>query len=864
MSDPAAEATAVRRDQDASTQVLRRDDTPGGDSRFAPGSILGGRYRIVSMLGRGGMGEVYRADDLRLGQAVALKFVPSNRDVDRLYREARAGRTVTHPNVCRLYDAVEVDGHVFLSMEYVDGEDLASLLRRIGRFSPDKALAIVRDVCAGLAAAHEKDVIHADLKPANIMIDGRGRARITDFGLAALAADATLSGTIAGTPRYMAPEQLKGAPPSIRSDVYALGLVMAEIFTGRQVIEGKSLTEIAEQQKTADQISIITVVPGLDPRIDAVIRECLRHDPEGRPASVEEILTRLPPRDPLAAAVAAGETPTPGVVIDAAESGEVSRRAAWTSLAAIVAGVVLIALAAAKTMLYARQPVLPPEVLETRAHALIARFAPGTIIRDTASWVSIDGRAGEFVIEGVETDPKTPREGRLLFHFRSGPEALSAMNAEFRVVDDDPSFDRTGMTRVVLDQANRIVEFAVVPPQQSRAPAIPSPVDWMPLLRETAADVQRLTPVPSEWAAPFDSDAKHAWQTFDARTGSPLRIEAASYRGRPVWIAAITPSTQPERMIRRQPATVNRIATTLNILFLIAIPTTVILLATRNVRRGHGDLRGATKLALFVGATSFVTAFLRADHSTSLRDEWIAASFMTAHAAFWGAVVWGCYVAAEPLVRRRWPRMMIGTLRLLAGRWRDPMVGREVLAGVCAAIAVLLAWHATVLAPEALGEHVPPLLIAATALGGVRHAGYYIARALGESVLRGVGAAVLLLVLRIVVRQRTLAAVLTVLVLALSFLGDSTSTPLFRGLYALVGGCAVLLLLTRFGVLSVAATAYCMIVLRTLPITPDVTQWYFVRGSLALVTVLLLAVFGFVVALGRNSALPQGLLDDAT
>ena len=150
--------------------------------RFAPGTILDGRYRIVGRLGKGGMGEVYRADDLKLGQPVALKFLPEVVDRDparltQLHTEVRMARQVSHPNVCRVYDVGEFEGHTFLSMEYVDGEDLSSLLRRIGRFPEDRAIEVARQICAGLAAAHERGVVHRDLKPANIMLDGSGRIR---------------------------------------------------------------------------------------------------------------------------------------------------------------------------------------------------------------------------------------------------------------------------------------------------------------------------------------------------------------------------------------------------------------------------------------------------------------------------------------------------------------------------------------------------------------------------------------------------------------------------------------------------------------------------------------------------------------
>jgi serine/threonine-protein kinase len=178
------------------------------EARFVPGTILADRYRIVGLLGRGGMGEVYRADDLKLGQAVALKFLPSALATDgamlaRFHGEVRVARQVSHPNVCRVHDIGEVEGHHFLSMEYIDGEDLATLLRRIGRLPGDKAIEIARQMCAGLAAAHDNGVLHRDLKPANVMLDGRGRARISDFGLAVVSEKLRGDEVRAGTPAYL-------------------------------------------------------------------------------------------------------------------------------------------------------------------------------------------------------------------------------------------------------------------------------------------------------------------------------------------------------------------------------------------------------------------------------------------------------------------------------------------------------------------------------------------------------------------------------------------------------------------------------------------------------------------------------------
>src|ERR1700745_3863645 len=196
------------------------------EGRFAPGALLGGRYRISGLLGRGGMGEVYRATDLALGQAVALKFLPQEaagnpRLLERFHGEVRVARLVSHPNVCRVFDIGEIEGTPFISMEYVDGEDLASLLTRIGRLPSDKAIETARKLCAGLAAAHDRGVIHRDLKPQNIMMNKRGDVVIMDFGLAAIADQISGAEVRNGTPAYMAPEQLKGTGVTARSDIYS-------------------------------------------------------------------------------------------------------------------------------------------------------------------------------------------------------------------------------------------------------------------------------------------------------------------------------------------------------------------------------------------------------------------------------------------------------------------------------------------------------------------------------------------------------------------------------------------------------------------------------------------------------------------
>jgi hypothetical protein len=380
-------------------QPRRSSSDSGGidHGAFTPGTLLGTRYRIVGLLGRGGMGDVYRADDLTLGQPVALKFLRGDEPTlaARLRDETRTARQVSHPNVCRVHDVAEWDRQPFVSMEYVDGEDLASLLRRIGRLSPDKAVEIVRQVCAGLAAAHDRGVLHRDLKPANVMLDGRGKVRITDFGLASFADD-DRAGEIAGTPAYMAPEQIAGGRLSPQTDLYAVGLLLYELLAGTQAHSGTSLAE-RRQQPRAGVNSKPALPPSvresIDPRIVQTIDRCLEPDATRRPASALAIAAGLPGGDPLAAALAAGETPAPHVVADAADEHRLSPAAALACLIAFAAAVVAL-LAVTGVNVYSRHVAfrLSPEVLAARAEEIrtgsattTRRSMPRTVSRPVRS-----------------------------------------------------------------------------------------------------------------------------------------------------------------------------------------------------------------------------------------------------------------------------------------------------------------------------------------------------------------------------------------------------------------------------------------------------------------------------------------------
>jgi WD40 repeat protein/serine/threonine protein kinase len=276
---------------------------------FSPGSVLADRYRLVRQLGRGGMGCVYLADDLRLEQQVALKLLypwsdqsPDQRS--RLLDEVRFARRVSHANVCRVYDVGESDEHLFLVMEHIDGRNLREMLAH-GALPEEQAVEVGGQICRGLAAIHEQGLLHRDLKPANVMIDASGQVRLTDFGLA-VSAEAAGDGTmIVGTPAYMAPEQLLGEV-SIRSDIYALGMVLHEIFTGLRAYPKHSLIKLARRYWAGEPVSDPVSFPeldlqlaGLDPGVAHVIRWCLATEPDDRPSSAEVVEAGLQPETGL-------------------------------------------------------------------------------------------------------------------------------------------------------------------------------------------------------------------------------------------------------------------------------------------------------------------------------------------------------------------------------------------------------------------------------------------------------------------------------------------------------------------------------------------------------------------------------------
>jgi serine/threonine-protein kinase len=822
---------------------------PYDEGRFLPGTMLAGRYRVAGLLGKGGMGEVYRATDLTLGQAVALKILPEalsrdERALARFFNEVRVARQVTHPNVCRVYDIGFVEGLHYISMEFVDGEDLSSLLRRIGRLPQDKAVETARKLCAGLAAAHDRGVLHRDLKPANIMIDGRGQVIIMDFGLAGL--QEQVQGDVrSGTPAYMSPEQLSGTGVTVKSDIYALGLVLYELFTGKRAFDAPTVAELQRMQQAGTMTSLSSAVKDIDPDVERIIERCLSPDPAQRPSSAMAVAGALPGGNLLEAALAAGETPSPELVAAAGETEGLSPKVALAWLGAALILVLAVAMVSASEEVQNRVRLdLPPEALAYNARGILSNLGYPAKPADVVYGFDYNGEYRNYLkthpAEAAEAwrDPSSSPAPVILFWYREASQPMAAQDGlNAKVKFDDPPMTRDGTLRMELDPTGKLVFLEAVTPQVEKAQA-ERPLPWEALFRAAGLDLAQFQTAPPEWTPLTSWDQRAAW------TKGNLRIEAAAWRGLPVSFRIIGPWTVPERSQPHQRLT------------LVSIGFSCVILLSAgaftwwNIRSGKVDFRGARYIGLLYSAPMFAAQLLLMHHTATV-DEFDLFWRCVAVAGINAGIVYLLYLALEPWVRRRWPQTMISWNRFVVKGIRDPLVGRDILYAIAVTSAMLLLG----LAKERLSgpsfEPSTPNLVPLNGFGS--------ALASMLVMIQGINGALSiffsLFLLRVLLRNQWLAIIAYIVVMTgLNLIGGPYTwmAILYQGIVA----ATEVWLLLRVGMLGTIAALVLGNLQGDLPHTLDFSSWYAGPAWVPVLVVLGFAIFAFRNALGNRRLLP--------
>jgi hypothetical protein len=838
--------------------------------------MIAERYRVVAIAGRGGMGEVYRAEDLKLGQLVAIKFLPESLSQDattlaRFHSEVRIARQVSHPNVCRVFDIGDAEGVPFLSMEYVDGEDLASVVRRIGRLSPDKATEVARQICAGLAAAHERGVVHRDLKPANVMLDGAGKIRITDFGLAGIAASIQGADIRAGTPAYMAPEQLAGKEVTAKSDIYSLGLILYEILTGKRAFEASTLPELIKLREQGTITNPSTLVRDLDPLIERVILRCLENDPAKRPVSALQVAAALPGGDPLAAALAAGETPSPEMVAAAGATEGTRPALALGLLLVVVAGLVGFLVLHDRIQLANKVSLdLPTDVLLHKAGEIIRDLGYAAPPADTAYGFDSDGDYLHYIQDHDKTPTRwnslhDDRPAAIYFWYRQSPREMRpqrffSSGGAGRVTTFDPPLGVTDMVTLSLDTSGRLIHFEAASPQKDPPARTQSAADWRRLFSAAGLDPTAFHTVDSEWTPLAWGDARAAWAgAVPGHPDIPLRIESASYRGTPIYFDLIYPWTIPDRSVPYSPTRQQKFAMFIVVTLFVGIVISSVLIVRHNLRHKRGDTRGALRLGTFVLVTFIAMWLLRAHHVPSINE-----IDLILIALGWGllytSLIVVLYLALEPLVRRKAPETLIGWSRLLAGQFRDPLVGRDLLIGAVYGVLLVLYEISDNFVLPLFGKLPPiPVVVAGESLLGMRLAIglllYYILFFVFYSLM----IFFLLSLVRLLLRKDSLAFVALVLLGALASTGGEYKVVDFVAFGLLYA--SFLFVLKRFGLLVLVVGLVVQNVLLVFPTTTRFSQWYAAPALVGLIAIAALAVYGFRTARAGKPLFGTGLFE---
>jgi serine/threonine-protein kinase len=621
----------------------------------------------------------------------------------------------------------------------------------------------------------------------------------------------------------MAPEQFAGQPLTPATDLYALGLVLFELFTGERVQQGKDVHAIRSAQHTVAQ-TLTTSGSGakLDPLVQRVIERCLDPDPKRRPQSAVVIAAALPGGDPLAAALAAGETPSPQMVAAAGSEGSLSFRVAIPLLLLLIVGLVSGVWLEGRN---AYSAVVPfpnsPEILMGKAREMLVRLGYTEPATDTSGGFVADDAYEQWLDQHDTSTTRwqhvaSVRPAPVRFWHRASPLPMEPQayadnhpGNGLAITRDDPPMTVAGMTYLELDPEGRLITLDAVVAQAIDPAAPVSEPDWPALFREAGLDISTFVPATPTRIGRMAFDAAAAWTGPGAdATGAELRVEAAAFRGRPVFFRLIGPWT-PTPMTVADRGRLNDRSEAVNqavVVVIFAVLLGAILLAVRHVTLGRTDTRAATRLAIVLGGLTLVGALLGTHVSSGTR--WINLGFLlTSWAGFGAMMSWTFYAALEPVARRHWPQMLISWTRLLDGRWRDPLVGRDILIGCVLGLALR---HVDVIKAVALEwrgglQGLPTGYL--TMWNGLRWTAADLIEGIPMGLWVGLGTLMLLVLLRMVLRGAVPAAIAAVVIMRLPA-AISEPDPLVSVTFGLVTVGAWVFIATRFGLVMFATLIF--------------------------------------------------------
>ncbi len=836
-----------------------------------PGTIIAGRYRIVSPLGVGGMGIVYRAEDLTLNQPVAIKFLPPAVATNpawlaRFRNEARLARTVTHPNVCRVHDIGEADGENFITMEFVSGEDLASLLRQIGRPSNDKSLNIAKQICAGLATAHRAGVLHRDLKPANIMIDADGNARITDFGIAGLSGHIAAGEIRAGTPAYMAPEQITGRDVTVRSDIYALGLVLYELFSGCQAFRAETIGEYLRLHENQTPRPLSEIVEHLPQGVEDVVQQCLQKQPELRPASALHVAAALPGTDALQVALESGITPSPDLIAASPARKNGASHRAWL----MVAGLSLLACVAILRSVYPIQwdnlGTLPPAALAERARRSLetagfsrplAHEAFGYCATEDAWQPMALAFAGEDIATRVL--PARAAEPCFFYHQSDRPLVPVAMENVFwragYVTPWDPPIAKANSRAVLLNSGGDLILLGAGPDDaagESKAGDGDRVNEvWSALKRAAGMDIDRPDTVESP-AIDFQGCKISELSNTRTLNGRASVMAGCTSHGSPTFFAA---GTQPkedspvrggEKIVGASQRSI--VITAQRMLFLLLFVITVPI-GLRKLCTARIDYHGVVQIAIVIVLLEIAAAVLHLERSVSFYDGLSRLCMAVVRGAGIAGLFGIFYLAVDAYARRFWPHLLVTWNRLLLHRFGDPDVRFHTLIGACVGC-----WWAFVTAAERAivsitGQDVRPMFSGervAEKLHGVTAALASYLGCVEQSLIYGLLFLLLLVVVRTWIRHPAWAAVVCALLMAPVVVPRGANSYTAWLAMGLCGVVVCVWIMVRYGLLAMVVAIFVSAVLNATPMNVSSHAWTAGISMCAIIIVVCFIAYGAV------------------